>query len=486
MKAVVVITIGTRDLMFQIAEDRWYNVGDDRMRDGEIIGEQAEVVDALGLVWDDYNAYRHLTQYLFEHLDEYRDRVKPVIVGKLLQDKIADIGQVYLIVTDQKPEIREREKDTLYAGKLIEAWLKTQNSEIDVALISLGQEGLNPANFEDMFKWWSYQWRNNIKVKDEQPLWVCLKGGVGQTAEASRVAGLSVYSTQIQFFEFRQNRKANRVGIPSDYSGPFLGKNYLWDRTQQQAIQMLERFDYAGAFDLLEPYFQQDRASFKAIPQWIEAGILWNQGKFKSFFRKIKNTLNPQQKNWSGTWFWQAYEQAYMAVVRLEQDNSTEAMLHSFRAVEGLVNLWLRKNCSRHIQEYKKRYPQLLPSICSQYSQLQTYFAESKPIKLTGRIQQAVVEAILYNSRTSIDLQAFWSEETRETRNILSHQLGGIQKQEVFSAWGSTIEKQEDWENRILNCLNLLSGQKATSLANVCLFYQVHRRLIKKLSQHSV
>jgi hypothetical protein len=38
MKATLVATIGTRDLMFQIKSGLWYNVGDDRMQDGEIIG----------------------------------------------------------------------------------------------------------------------------------------------------------------------------------------------------------------------------------------------------------------------------------------------------------------------------------------------------------------------------------------------------------------------------------------------------------------
>ncbi|MFN6583201.1 MAG: hypothetical protein RMX68_025415 [Aulosira sp. ZfuVER01] len=44
MKAVLIATIGTRDLMFQISSGTWYNIGDDRMQNGEIIGEQAEVI----------------------------------------------------------------------------------------------------------------------------------------------------------------------------------------------------------------------------------------------------------------------------------------------------------------------------------------------------------------------------------------------------------------------------------------------------------
>jgi hypothetical protein len=46
MKSVLIATIGTRDLMFQIASGEWFNVGDDQMQ-LEIIGEQAEVISDL-------------------------------------------------------------------------------------------------------------------------------------------------------------------------------------------------------------------------------------------------------------------------------------------------------------------------------------------------------------------------------------------------------------------------------------------------------
>ena len=44
MKSVLIATIGTRDLMFQIASCEWFNVGNDRVQNGEIIAEQLEVI----------------------------------------------------------------------------------------------------------------------------------------------------------------------------------------------------------------------------------------------------------------------------------------------------------------------------------------------------------------------------------------------------------------------------------------------------------
>lgn len=241
MKAVLIATIGTRDLMFQISSGTWYNIGDDRMQNGDIIGEQAEVISDQGL---GVITFRDLTKYLHDHITTYLERIKPVIIGQLLTNKASDIERVYLIATDQKLEVLEREKDTLYAASLIKAWIVNQFDRISgdaVEVITVGPDGTNPSNFEEMFHWWRQTWKEKITIKSSQPIWVCLKGRVGQASEASRISGLSLYGDRIQFFEFKQNTKANRAGIPSDYSGPFFGTNYLWDRTQQQALKLLYR-----------------------------------------------------------------------------------------------------------------------------------------------------------------------------------------------------------------------------------------------------
>ena len=68
MKSVLIATIGTRDLMFQITSGEWFNVGDDRMQNGEIIGEQAEVISDLGL----HNiSFRDLTKNLLDNIETY-------------------------------------------------------------------------------------------------------------------------------------------------------------------------------------------------------------------------------------------------------------------------------------------------------------------------------------------------------------------------------------------------------------------------------
>lgn len=476
MKNILIATIGTRDLMFQISSGLWYNVGDDRMQDGEIIGEQAEVISDLGF---GQTSFRDLTAYLMQNLALYRDRIKPVILGKLLNEKAAQLSQIYLIGTDQNLEVGERRRDTLYSCNLIKAWVEHQH-QIPVEIVYLGQDGTNPANFDMMFRWWQHAWRNKIVVGANQDLWLCLKGGVGQASESGRISGLSIHGDRIKFFEFQQNVKQNQKGLPSDYSGPFLGTNYLWDRTQQQALRLLDRFDYAGVEELLSPYFKQDTAGFSNLPTLIKAGIVWNQGEFDSFFNWAKQALSPSEQKRGQMWWWMAYEQAQLGAVRLEQKNTAEAMLHSFRAVEGALWKWAIARFPNSVQDVPNKFSLLLPSILDDYPCLETRYEKWRgtyqSAQLRGEVLQELLTAAIPQT-TGQDFQSFWAKDCRDMRNALSHRLGGLSQKEVLEAWGEDINTPAQWEARILNCLNLLTGQSFKTLEKASLFRVIHMQV---------
>lgn len=482
MKAVLVATIGTRDLMFQISSGLWYNIGDDQMKDAAILGEQAEVVSDLQL---NTITYRDLTYLLLQQIENNRDRIKPVIIGKLLTEKAADIEKVYLIGTNQNSEVPERKKDTVYSCELIKSWLTYNYPHIIVEVITLGIDGTNPANFEQMFRWWQQVWKETISIQPKQPLWVCLKGGVGQTSEASRVSGLSLYGDRIQFFDFQHNYQANIAGICSDYTGPFLGTNYLWDRTQQQALKLLERYDYAGlsSLDLLKTYFQQYSSCLGATAKLVEAGLSWNQGEFETFFRVAQSSLNLQQKQQTQSFWWQAYEEAYLAVIRLEQNNTTEAMFHSFRAVEGLLSKWASANFTQEVTEIPDRFLILHKSIDRRYPALKQYFNHDNEIELNLWIMQRLIEADSYEIRHNNDFRSFWTN-AKIQRNNLFHRIGGLTQKDVFKAWGDDINNQCQWETRILNCLNLVTENKFQSLTQASLFASSHQRVKQAIAAY--
>jgi hypothetical protein len=491
MKAILVATIGTRDLMFKISSGDWYNVGDDRMK-GDILGEQIEVVSDLALT--EKSSFREISQYLWENIEYYCDRVKPVILGKLLQDQLSNLEKIYLVVTDQRESIKEREKDTLYTGYLIKYWLKKLNPDILVDILYIGRNHENPSNFEEMFRWWQKAWKENIKPESSQPILLCLKGGVGQASEASRISGLSFYGNNIKFYEFIPAPHNNQKGISSDYTGPFLGTNYLWDRTRQQAVKFLECYDYAEALEILKPYNEtQNTQEWNEIYKLLEAGVQWNQGQFQEFFDLAYFRLNNQQREQRQQYWWMAYEQAYTAVVRLKQKNTTEAMLHSFRAIEGLIYNWILEYFLDHIDDGANGYLHLKSSILEKYPQLKNLFIKEKEktssIKLEGRVQQRLVETYIAGTSVNLqysDLRAWGSERSRQLRNRLSHQLGGISEEELFQAWGRDIYNQENWEKRILNCLNLITDNRYISLKQASLFASVHQRITTAIKNYNV
>ncbi|MEY3404527.1 MAG: hypothetical protein RLZZ86_4149, partial [Cyanobacteriota bacterium] len=489
MKSVLIATIGTRDLMFQIASGAWFNIGNDRVQNGEIIAEQLEVISDLGL--KDNTTFRHLTKYLLDHIEKHIDHIQPPIIGKMFIEQASNIEKVYLIATDQEKNVTQREKDTLYSAELIKQWLMHKFSHLhnnNVHIILLGQDGTNPSIFEDMFNWWRQTWKNTITVNKSQSVWVCLKGGVGQTSEAARISGLSFYGDRIQFFEFKENTRANRNGIPSDYSGPFLGTNYLWDRTQKQALKLLESYDYTEAYDLLQPYFQQSGSKFGAIPNLLKAGKLWNQGQFEKFLSLAKSST--QISSVEGK-LWMAYEQAYLGVIRLKQMNTTEAMLHSYRAIEGLLYWWAADSFPDHIEEDKQGWPLVNISITEKYSSLERYFTGSEnTAKVQGWLLEDLLNEAIPETKNSIDFKAFWYS-AKTARNTFSHRLGGLAEQDVFKAWSKDINNpdiktSEQWQKRILNCINLVTGKSFSTLYKASLFSQIHKQVLEAIEKQEI
>ncbi|WP_373546014.1 hypothetical protein [Chamaesiphon sp.] len=479
MTAILIATIGTRDLMFQISSGLWYSIGD--------FTERVQVINDLGL--DEKITHRDLTQYLSDRLEQYLDRIKPVIMGKLLTEQANQIEQLYLVGTNQLPTVIQRNKDTIYSCNILKAWVE-KNLSIPTKILPLGEKGTDPSNFEAMFEWWRKTWREEIESAAGLEIWLGLKGGVGQTSEAGRTSGLSLYGERIKFFEFHENERNNQAGKPSDYTGPFLGTNYLWDRTQQQALGLLDRFDYAGAKELLKPYFHAKNLG--DVSDLLEAGIAWNRGEFHVFSTLVSaHTLDSPHQAQSQTWWWMAYEQAYLAVVRLEQNNVAEAMLHSFRAVEGGLLEWAKVTLGDNFHDDQKDSPIVFKSILESHSSKKLREAFKNKKIDGGEIEPHVIWMLISVQREILkvslpaalkgDFEYFWSKDCKNIRNRLSHRLGGMSAPELLQAWGEDLQDRSQWQARLLGCLNILTGQSFSTLDRASLFTSVHNRIRKAI-----
>jgi hypothetical protein len=481
MVAILVVTIGTRDLMYKATSGIWYNIGNDRLKENETTTEKIEVLSDLKL--SETTTYRDLTHYLIQHQEQYIDRIKPVIIGKLISDNAQQIQHCFLIGTNQDPAVPQSVSDTIHSSYLIEAWIE-QNYKIPTTVLPLCADGTSPADFEAMFKWWRKTWLNEIKPPDKTEIWLGITGGVGQTSEAGRISGLSLYGDLIKFFKFKEDPKLNRAGHPSSYSDPYLGANYLWDRTRQQALKLLDRSDYAGAKELIDTPHLKDQKTGATTPL-LEAGILWHQGQFAPFFRKIKSYLPPSQQSQTHSWWGMAYEQAYLAIIRFDQKNTSEAFLLSFRAIEGCLLEWAKVTLATDFDDNTPGFPIVRPSICDRYPDLTSSYkkarGEHQNVEWRGSFRRSLLEIALPAARC-LEFNAFWNSQ--DQRNKLSHQLGGISEQELFRAWGSEIRDKLQWESQILTCLNVLTGQSFKTMKQASLFTIVQTRvkeLIEKI-----
>jgi hypothetical protein len=243
---------------------------------------------------------------------------------------------------------------------------------------------------------------------------------------------------------------------------------------------MIDRHDYAGVQELLQPY--QKSKKLGILPYLIQVGAYWNRGEFDQFLKLViaNNILETSQRQQGQTWWWMAYEQAYLAVIRLQQNNTAEAMLHSFRSIEGGLLVWAKATFPTAIVDAKSGFPQVKDSILRQHPQLKTAFnqarGEYQHAQWRGNLPQKILEITMPTARQA-DFKQFWSDDCKNQRNELSHRLGGIAQEDVFRAWGKDVHNQAQWEKRILTCLNILTDQSFTTVYQASLLARVQERI---------
>lgn len=483
-KSILVATIGTRDVAFCATSEEWLNIGNAYGHNNDLLQVQID----LGLENADY---RFLTNYLNENWQEYQERLKPIIIGNMLDDYAKQIKQIYLIATDQLESVKERDKDTLYSAEIIAKWID-KHYQIPTEIILQGSEGGNPANFEQMFCWWKDTWQHKIasRTKKGTNFLLCLKGGVGAFSEAARISALSRFGEDTQFFDFVKDEESNRQGKASAYTPPEKGTNYLWDRQQQEALSLLNRYDYEGVNRLLRPYYRnvdETEANSKLLLQIkssLVAAIAWNQANFEDFAK-----LLPESTTVTKQWWWTGYEAAYLSLIRYHQDNTVEALFHSFRAVEGMMSDWAiaiypNDIVSRNNNPGFGEAPLIKRSITQNNKGLQGYlnqFQGKSQIRLDGINLDNLVQMAKPEYRQCQDIQEFW-DVAKNSRNQVFHRLLGLDKGDLFAAWNTSSFKK--WQNRILGCLNFISGQNFTSLTEASLMFQVHQTLTKAITRY--
>lgn len=245
----------------------------------------------------------------------------------------------------------------------------------------------------------------------------------------------------------------------------------------------IEGFNYGSALTNLESSGLSER--LPVLVDLLKAGIAWHQGQFDQFYRLAKGYLSDGERRQGETWWWMAYEQAYTALVRLEQENTSEAMQHSFRAVEGALWEWAVVTFPDDVVAREDRYPLLKSSMLLRYPVLQRRYDEqlrkSTEVEVRGYIFRELLEAHIPSTAVSADFRVFW-DSARVMRNVIAHKLGGISERSVLAAWGEDIRSRRDLERRLLGCLNAIAVKNFGSLAAASLFTRIHQRALVEVA----
>ncbi len=331
-----------------------------------------------------------------------------------------------------------------------------------------------------------------------------VKLGVSENATVyvSHQAGTPAISSAVQFVSLASFKTNVKFLVTNEYSqqtGTISRSNYLGALQLQEAKALLDRHDYAGVKLLVN-------ASLNSETQiLLDAAIKWNLAKFDEFTKTLlqhpdgnfveKINHRTQQENW----WWTAYEEGYLAVVRLQQKNTVEAMFHSFRAVEGLIREWALWKYQLQIRASNLKQPRTLyfhNENINMSTELNYWFQKhhSKEYSNVGLFGEPLFELLkashapgIWHNNSDIKTVA---KITKLERNSTFHQLRGLQESELFAAWDT--DNQKDWEKRVLSCLNFISDKKFDKsiecpLEKTSLMSLVHEKLKKAIapSEHT-
>ncbi|MBD2359577.1 hypothetical protein H6G41_34430, partial [Tolypothrix sp. FACHB-123] len=304
----------------------------------------------------------------------------------------------------------------------------------------------------------------------------------------SHQAGTPAISSAIQFVSLAKFGKKVKFLVSNEYEPEntrlITSSNYLRGIQLQEAKVLLERFDYSGVESLLKAYwFDSPSPQEQKLRELLKIAIQWNFANFYEFAKGLGEAAQERLK----TWWWTGYESAYLAVVRLEQGNTVEALFHSFRAVEGLICKWAEHEYKNHIQykpdgspEIKSSISRDLPNYLNRlYPNIQDQLRRQGKTGLYSESLYQLLQTAKPECQNPTHIMSVVWGKARNNRNPLFHRLLGLQEQEVFEAWDT--KNKDAWKNKVLSCLNFVAKQSFTSLQKTSLMYQLHQDLKQAL-----
>jgi hypothetical protein len=436
-------------------------------------------------------------QYLtFPLLDSFVEKLQhphPDAIAVLLTDQSELFKDDYI---RQKPKCPYWQ-DTCTLKLILERYFKDKFPDVKCEWISL------PPSDDKGLADWDYVLKlvgkelGNFKFDGRE-----IKNEEIKTVYVSHQAGTPAISSAVQFISLARFGERVKFLVSNEYEKkplePIDSSEYLKGIKFQEAKALLNNHDYAGVKDLVDSYLTPETKIL------LNAAIEWNFAKFDDFAKTLLHhpdsnlvkKINDRTKQ--ENWWWTAYEEGYLAVVRLQQKNTVEAMFHSFRAVEGLIREWAVWKYQPQIRASNLKQPRTLyfhNENINMSTQLNHWFKKyhSEKHSNVGLFGEPLFELLKASHppgkwHNNSDIKTV-AKITKEERNSTFHQLLGLQELELFTAWDTKNPK--DWEKTVLSCLNFISGQNfdlsiECPLEEASLMFKVHKKLEKAIARYEI
>ncbi len=336
----------------------------------------------------------------------------------------------------------------------------------------------------------------------------------------SHQAGTPAISSAVQFCSLAKFGDRVKFLVSNEYNStlpekPLEGSSYLRGIRIQEAKALLDSYNYAGIEALIKDYIKDN----EYIKTLLNAAKNWNVAKFDEFLKGLadhpKFVSEVAERERKENWWWIAYEEAYLAVIRKNQDNIVEAFFHSFRAFEYIFVAWSKREFGGdkdHLEEDKGKFF-LKKSILSDNND---YFAKAKfkqngdPKDDLARLKCRIIgnETVLLDfstihklfracrneyERNCKEIEIFWDQKNNkeknisEKRNSVFHQIQGMSESDLWDFWNITSSQDSNeskarlWEKKLVGFLNFIIlndfPEGFATLEEASLMVKVHQEL---------
>ncbi|MEG4311573.1 MULTISPECIES: hypothetical protein [unclassified Microcoleus] len=440
---------------------------------------------AMGMVYGSQLTDEYYQDLHFPLLDAFS--------AKLLEKGKTNPDKIILIMTDQEAVFDEEDRrvekspywqDTCTLKPIFERYFQKKFPKIE----SIDYLELKPQSKDEGLDSWNkalflvQQALSSLDLDKSANFYVSHQAGTPAISSAVQFETLAKFGKKVQFLV------SNEYEPDLAKKGDFIeSSTYLQGMQVQEAKALLSRYDYLGVERILKPYWKDSSDPLLLeIRDLLAMAVQWNFAKFEDF-GKARGDVAKERLN---QWWWTGYEAAYLGVIRLRQGNTVEALFHSFRAVEGSIKEWALDKYKPQIKYSNPNQPSTAYIHDVNLPQnLRPWFNGNKneqynSVGLFGKSLFTLLEKSDQNKWNQDSHIKVVAANTIDERNIIFHSLRGLQEKDVFKAWNT--DSREQWEARVLGCLNFVSQQSFVSLKSASLMAKVHDELVAALARYEL